>query len=287
MSIYVGRYGKIRIRREFPAPVILPASALGGGYITVDSDGWVPTDAVVLVHDSGGSATSLTGFLYRNELGRVYLHSTAAGALNNDDATRLSLTGIDTAPMILASAGSGGQTSTLVSFLDGLSSPPSTETSLQAYPSTFNAWKAGGTNYTAWETQGLIEKYRFNTSGNIVDTTGLGDKFGDSIKTLITGEGTMDFYINLFEDTSQQDSDPLLRLALMLDQGARANVRFYLREPQTLEPYGTRTPYTGVLYYETTILLSDTVLDCSAGDVVTASSDFVSIGRINLRNNPT
>lgn len=284
MTIYAGRFGKIELSREFPAPVILPGSALGGSYLTVNAEGWVPTDAVLLVYETGGgSITSLSGFFYRDELDRVYIHTTREGALNNEVATRVSLAGVTANPMIFASLGTGSQTSTLVAFLDGLASPPSTETSLQAYPSTFNSYQAGGTSTTGWVVQGLIEKYRFNTSGNTVDVGALGNYFGESIKTAISGDGTLDFYINLFSDTTQADPDALLRMSLMLDQGARARAKFYLREPRQLEPYGTRTPFIGALFYEATILFTDTVLDCNAGDVLSGSSDFVSVGPIRLR----
>jgi hypothetical protein len=284
MSIFVGRQGSIRLQREFPAPQILPATALGADYVVAQAQHLLNTDQAVLVYKSGANYTSLTGYVYRSELDRVYFHSTPEGALNNDNATRLSLSGASAGFTILAMAGTSGQTSTLVGFADGLTPGPTQETSLQAYPSTFNTYIAAGSSVTPSAVQGMVEKYRLNTNGSTVDTTALGDYFAENVKALISGEGTLDFYVSLYSQPNLADSDALLRTVLLMNQGSEARVQFDLRGPRPdLVSYGGRTPFRGRLYYEATIIFTDCVVDCSADDIVTGSTDFVTTGPIRLR----
>lgn len=282
-SVFVGRYGSVRFQRDFPAPRILPTAALSGNTVLVNADSWLPTDNVVFVYKDGGSYTSLSGYLHRSELDRVTFHTTPEGALNNDPATVISLSAVDPGPMAIASAGTSGQTTTLTSYLNTLTPAPTAETSLQAAPSTYNTYKAAGGSVTPWLLQGMLKSYRLNTSGNAVDTTGLGDYFSESVKTLVSGDGTLDFVINLFEQADLADSDPLLRAALLLGAGSEARGRFYLREPRPdLVDYGGRVPFRGALFYEAKLIVTDCVVDCAADDIITGSADFVTTGPISL-----
>jgi hypothetical protein len=281
---YVGNRGPLELQRQFPDPRVLPAEALSGSTVVINSVDWWPADAVTLVHlTTGGGTGAIAGFLHRDVLDRCSLHSTAPGALNNDDATRLSLSAVAAGPMVVAMTGSAGQTTALRSFLAALTPAPTTERGLRSYPEDLAAYRAGGPSLSPWRFQGQLRNWRLELNAREADTSAIGERFGSSVKAAVTGGGTFDFLIHLYA-ADDWDSGSLMRLLLMLDHGCVGRARFYLK-PLTEGAIcaGTvRRDFASSLFYRSDIQIVQQSVEVKADDIVEGSANFATTGPVRL-----
>lgn len=286
----IGRNGVLKFVRQTPEPRVLPSTARNAGGATfnlVSDDYWSPDQVVLLGQGAGGAVITITGYMYRDVLDRVSLHSTQTGALNNTSATRLDLSTITTGPMALALLGTGAQTTTLSTFIS-TATDVTTETGLRAYPTTLTAYLAAGASATpTWSIAGELRSWTLDIASSSADINVLGDKFSTAVKTVISGSGSMDFLVRLYTGASTSDATPILRLALMTERGSEVSARFYLKPPSTpsTDPCATaiRTELAKALFYETTLLITNTSIDMTADDLVAGSADFVTTGPIRLK----
>jgi hypothetical protein len=279
----IGNIGIVEFTRSFPDPVVLPPSALdvANNRFAIVSDAYWPGDAVTLVH-SGGTRT---GFVWRDTLDRITLHTTAAGAQDNTVGTRVSLSGLSGAT-ILCVTGAAGATTVLTSLYGSLGTVTQ-ETSLQAYITPYANYTAANNSTALWGFQGLLQKYNLKLGGEFIETGSVGERFGDPIKAAITGSGTFDYLVNFVENSnSAHDIDIVLRMALMIENQAKGKARFYLKQrtaPRTVTVSGNQIVFLpGAVYYSADIVLLETSMDCSADDFIKGSANFATAGRVRL-----
>jgi hypothetical protein len=280
----IGKDGIIEFTRSYPDPIVLPPSALdtANSRFTINSDTFWPGDAVTLIH-SGGTKT---GFVWRDTLDRITLHTTAAGAQDNTVGTRVSLSGVPSSHSILCLTGAVAAT-TVLTTLRSTITVVNSETSLQAYPTGYTDYITANSGTTLWAVQGHIKKWVLKLGGNTVDTGIIGDKFGDSVKTAITGSGSFDFLIQFSENSNgAHDIDQILRMALMIESNAKGKAKFYLKQRTTARTAtidgNTIVFLPGSVYYSTDILLIDTSIDTTADDFIQGSGNFATTGPVRL-----
>jgi hypothetical protein len=280
----LGKDGIVQLTRSFPDPVLLPPSALdiANNRFTINSDAFWPGDAVTLIH-SGGTKV---GFVWRDTLDRITLHTTAAGAQDNTVGTRVSLSGVPAAHSILCLTGAGAATTILTTLRTAIAEV-SSETSLQVYPTGYTDYITANSGSTLWAFQGHIKKWDLKLGGNTTDTSAIGERFGDSIKTAITGSGSFDFLIQFSENSNgAHDIDQILRMALMIENNAKGKVKFYLKQRTTARTAtidGSSIVFLpGSVYYSADILLIDTSIDTTADDFIKGSSNFATTGPVRL-----
>lgn len=286
----IGRTGVLKFIRQTPEPSILPSTARNAGGATfnlVSDDYWSPDQVVLLGKGAGGSVVTITGYMYRDVLDRVTLHSTQTGALNNTPSTALSLSTITTGPMALALLGTSGQTTVLSTFIN-TAAAVTTETGLRAYPATLASYLAAGTSAPpTWNIAGELRSWTLDIASSSADINVIGDKFSTAVKTVISGSGSLDFLVRLYTGASTSDATPLLRLALMTERGSEVSARFYIKPPSapSTAPCATaiRTELAKALFYEATLLITNTSIDMTADDLVAGSADFVTTGPIRLK----
>lgn len=281
---YLGKDGIIQFTRSYPDPVFIPPSALdtANNRFIVNSDAFWPGDNVTLIH-SGGTKV---GFVWRDTLDRITLHTTAVGAQDNTAGTRVSLSGIPSALCILCLTGTASATTvltTLRSTVTGITS----ETSLQADATGYTNYIAANRGSTLWAFQGHIEKWNLKLGGNTVDTGAIGEKFGDSIKTAVTGSGSFDFLISFVEGSDgAHDIDIILRMALMIENNARGKAKFYLKqrtEPRSVTISGNTIVFLpGSVFYSADVLLIDTSVDATPENFIKGSANFATTGPVRL-----
>jgi hypothetical protein len=136
-----------------------------------------------------------------------------------------------------------------------------------------------------WEFICQMRSWTLETNGAAVDTTALNQKFGDSVKSLVTGGGSIDFMVDrLYENDSSRDTEALMRLVLLTEKGCLASSRFFLilnREAGCSD--GT---LPGDLFYEADILITNIAINVRPDDVVAGSCTYVTTGPISLRSGP-
>lgn len=287
----LGRNGRLQFQRPLPEPQVLPASARisGGVLFTLIADNFWTTDNVLLIGLGAANAVVvITGYMHRDVLDRISIHSTQVGSLNDTSATRLSLAAITTGPMVLAHLGSAGQTTALSTFVS--TGPTVTaEAPLRAFPSTLTAYNAAATPSTVpWAYSGVLRSWTLNLNSDAIDTSLIGDKYGSATKAIVTGSGSLDFLVDLYASATVEDSDALLRYALLVENGCDINARFYLK-PATTENEGAyaivqRMNLAESLYYDTRILFTSSSVTMNAEEMVVGSADFVTTGPIRLRS---
>lgn len=280
---YLGRDGVIKLQRSAPEPIVVPPSAINvaGSYVTVDYDDWFLAEEVSLIHASG----VLTGFVHRDTLDRIYLHTTRAGALANDAGTRKAFTGVSVAkPVVLAANANATQLSSLATFQATLTTLTA-ERRLRGWP-TANATFQAQATANPWNLQGQLRSWSLSRSAPEIETGSIGDKFATNIKSVVSGSGDLDFVVNLYSRENHNDVDPLLRLVQLTEQGSIATCKFYLKKTSAPAVCANQSPVTtpiaAALFFQATILITASSMNVSAEDLVAGSASFVTTGPIRL-----
>lgn len=280
---YLGRDGVIKLQRSAPEPVVVPPSAINvaGNYVTVDYDDWFLGEEVSLIHSSG----ILTGFIHRDPLDRIYLHTTRAGALGNTTATQRAFSTVSVSkPAVLVANANATQLTTLTTFQATLTTL-AYEKRLRGWPATSTTFKSQATA-NPWNLQGQLRSWSLNRSAPEIETGSLGDKFNTHIKSVVSGSGDLDFIIELYSRDNQNDVDPLLRLVQLTEQGSTAQCKFYLKKSSNnticTNQSPVVTPMNAALYFSATILFTASSVNLSGEDFVAGSASFVTTGPIRL-----
>jgi hypothetical protein len=136
-----------------------------------------------------------------------------------------------------------------------------------------------------WSCVSDLKDYSLELEAPAVDVTGIGMKFGESVKSLVTGGGQLSFMV---EHRQSEDNDPvaLARLLLMTERGCKAYAQFWVlanRPPdnQCQREGGARA--AGDLYYEADLLIAGMSLNIATENYIAGAAQFVTTGEIRLR----
>ena len=137
-----------------------------------------------------------------------------------------------------------------------------------------------------------IREYSLNLDAPSVDTTGVGEKFGNGVKSLVNGGGNFEFFIDrkCFED-GKDNGIYIMRLLLMTQEGAKAHAKFYLMDrgngdDETCQANcGGDLP--GALWYESDIFITNNAINLRPKELVAGSAQFVTTGTIKLQEGKT
>lgn len=354
----LGYGGKLRLRREYPRPAVVPGidiNAASSTFIISDPGFWTG-DLVVLRSERGlpidtssngpdcpdgyavygesiwqvgtnrpsgltedtafykasdaatfymretdcGLTTEATYYINRDQLDRVSLYTTQSAALNGEITDRVPLYRVDAGAITITPGGeidyenSSGfctnnygaynnsdvvieETSLSLCSLTPGSTPP--VPGIEDYENANFAPLNLIGQETPWLIQGLLREWTLNLSAPEVDTTAVGERFGDSVKSLVTGGGTMDFLVDRFDRAGNADATLLMRLLLLTEKGCASDAEFWMIEDR--DQSSTLLP--GDLYYQTRLMVTSVAINTRADDVIAGSLNFVTIGEISLR----
>lgn len=286
-----GVHGLIDLRQEPIAPILIPVANnfAASGYFVVDADLLGLGDPVRLyAYPSGGPGIDTAGYYHKDELDRVYLHSSLYGAINNEPSTQIDLSVFAGERLALAIEGSGGANSEVEVFLS-LASPFTLEDTLESFPVSMAAYLASDPTTTerGWKQQGQLTGWRLSPEARIEDTSLVGALHADAMKVGMSGSGTLDFKVNLFGSSIEHSIETLLRMSLMQERGYRADARFMLRqfasEDMALSTANSRMMLGKALWLETTILITAMPIDVRADSLIEGSADFTVVAPIRPR----
>jgi hypothetical protein len=254
-----------------------------------------------------GSTAAHSAYIYRDPLDRVSFYATEADAINGLGATRLPIKRVGFGNVILAADGSLEYQNALLSCAGDVGDyrfsdieDEVTLTSICAYAPNFEQPYPGATDYDnadvlprsnadgqPWLIQAWLSEWTLNLSGTEVDTTAVGEKFGDSVKALITGGGSLDFLLERQTRAGHQDPTALMRLLLLVQKGCKAEAKFSLmldRSASTADSdCSPAQNLAGDLYYQCEILITSTAINTRADQLIAGSADFVTTGPIALK----
>lgn len=132
----------------------------------------------------------------------------------------------------------------------------------------------------SWLTQADLRNWSLNLNAAEVDTTSVGDKFGDAVKSVVNGGGSFDFLVDRKELENGGDSTGLMQLLLLTQKGCRSEAEFWMIGDK--QEYG-KSILPGDLYYSTEILITSSAINVRPDDVIAGSANFVTVGEIALR----
>jgi hypothetical protein len=134
-----------------------------------------------------------------------------------------------------------------------------------------------------WYIQSLLREWSLNLDAPEVDTTGVGEKFGDAVKSVVSGGGSLDFIIDRKDTANEQDPTALMNLLLMTEKGCTADAEFWMITNRT----ATASLLPGDLYYETQLMVTSMAINTRPDEVIAGSLNFVTVGDISLRMGQT
>lgn len=133
-----------------------------------------------------------------------------------------------------------------------------------------------------WQVLCDIREWTLELSAPAVDTTSVAEKWGNAVKSLVTGGGSTDFLIDrkCFDD-EHDNGLVLMKLLLMTEKGCKASAQFWMMD-RGLECGVECDLINGSLYYEADILVTQTAVNVRPTEIVAGTAQFVTTGEIKL-----
>lgn len=139
-----------------------------------------------------------------------------------------------------------------------------------------------GSAWPYWQVIADMREWTLDLSAPTVDTTAISEKFGEAVKSLVTGSGSAEFLIDRkCYDDSADNGTMLMKLVLMTEKGCKARAKFYLiSEDDDGNDYGAIRP--GGLYYSAEILVTASAVSVRPADIVAGTVNFATTGAVKL-----
>ena len=145
-----------------------------------------------------------------------------------------------------------------------------------------------------WQIMCGIREWSLELDAPSVDTTSVGEKFGEAVKSLVTGGGSIDFFVEKqCCDDEISDGLTIMQLLLMTEKGSKASAEFYLISRSadgtacdTRTTCGDCGDLPGSLYYSTDILVTRNAVNMRPTELVAMTGNFVTTGEIRLLSTP-
>ena len=130
-----------------------------------------------------------------------------------------------------------------------------------------------------------LREYSLDLLAPEVDCTAVAEKFGNAVKSLVSGGGSCEFFIDrkCFDDETTNGIS-LMQLLLMTERGCKASAQFYLMQrPGDCGADPCSGLISGDFYYEADILVTQTAVNVRPTELVVGTANFVTTGEIALR----
>ena len=133
-----------------------------------------------------------------------------------------------------------------------------------------------------WQILCDIREWSLELDAPAVDCTSVAEKFGNSVKSLVNGGGSVEFFIDrVCREEEQSDGLDLMKLLLMTEKGCEAEAEFWM-----IDRAGCGVDCDGLiygdLYYKTQILVTQTAINLRPTEMVAGTANFVTTGDIRL-----
>lgn len=247
-------------------------------------------------------------FIHRDTLNRLSLHTDYCSAVNGGDNNRVDLVQYDFQTMLIAPAGTEEYNDALAqcvaAFGDYRFSDARDEVTLESickFAPDYEKPVAGTAEYDdadltprrwiggfPWVIQCQLKEWSLDLDSSAIDTSQVGDKFGENVKSIVTGGGSFDFFIGEADgcDGTSRPVDPtyLMQLLLITDKGAKADAEFRLMAPREPDICGNAcSPLAqGNLFYRTQLLITKIAVNVRATDLIVGSASFATSGPIEM-----
>lgn len=227
----------------------------------------------------GDPVTCAKAFIHRDQLNRISFYPTRRDAFQGNPSGRIALLNLDYEYLIVSASPVIDPAELGVDAAAGLGT---SEVLLPDACTNSGAFQP--VDGFLWYCQADLREWTLELDANSVDTTCVGSKFGDSVKSFVNGGGNCDFYIDRrFQDenSESQDGTTLMRLLMLCEKGAKASAKFYLFKDR--ESGGCDDLAPGSLYYEADILITNLAINVRIDDAIIGTARWVTTGEIRLK----
>ena len=253
-------------------------------HVTALDDQYYQVSDSVLFYDTTAVQTTASGYIYIDPLGRIRLFTDELSARNLTIANEKALSLVSTGNFVLSRYSANATYTSAVTSAANSIRPlllPSASQPLEdviTVPAGF-ALVSDDPDQRGWVFQCDLEEWALDINASSLDITAIGETFGEQVKALVRGAGTMQFIANHRYESGEQDSLTLLRLVLLTELGGKSSAKFHLHRNRA----AIGNDISGTLYYGCDILLTNSKLNVRAGDMITGTADFVVTGNIDIR----
>ena len=263
---------------------------------------YVTDDDSVYFYNRGTPINSATYYIYRDKLDRISFYNTRAEALGGSRDDRIDIKQLDFKYIIVSAAGTEEYDNAIAECVAAAGeyrlSDVTDEVTLESicdFPPLFLQPVAGSAEYDdaelqprrwingfPWIVQGCIAEWSIELDAAGINTTAVGDKFGENVKSIVSGGGTFDFDIDRKASSDSYDATALMQLLPLTEKGCKAEAEFYMIYGR--EESGSRPDLLpGDLFYECDILITNSAVNTRAGQIIVGTANFVTTGPIELR----
>ena len=227
-----------------------------------------------------GLTTQIDGYMSRDVLDRIKLWTTE-GAAHSETGTEKPLVTVKPSNFIIAhydnDASYTSAINTAANSIQPLTLPDSEQRleSVITLPAGFSVVCEN----RDWKLQCDLEEWVMSIDASNLDTTAIGETFGEHVKSLVRGAGSLQFLAEHSYVDTEQDGLALLRLVLLTQNQCNTRARFYLYKDRS----APSPRIDGSVYYECDILLTNTRLNTRATEAIAGTADFVATSEIKLK----
>jgi hypothetical protein len=270
-------------------------------HVTSDDDPFYADDASFF-YDNAEPTTAASYYIYRDQLDRVSFYATEAEAMNGDPAHRVPLSRVDWGSMVLAPQGTEEYNNEILRCAGDLGDyrysdarEEATLDSICNHPPAYLDPMAGADEYDnadvlprgwvagkPWLVLCDLQDWQLELSAPSVDVTSVGERWGQAIKSVVTGGGTLNFFVERRYQEGSSDSTALLQLLMLTEKGCKAEVEFWMATDR-----GNGGSCDGLLpgdlYYSAEVLITQTAVNVRPTQMIAGSASFVTTGEVSLR----
>ena len=127
-----------------------------------------------------------------------------------------------------------------------------------------------------------VSSFELNTERETVDTTTLSDEFRSRINTLMSGSGRMSCFWEYTGDTSNELPNYLVELALRTKIGSNFHAQFYLKTPG-YNPGGVSARDGDEVWYDFDAVITACAVQFAPDNTVQITADFITTGKVELK----
>ena len=256
MSVYLGTFGEVELKREFdggdlqstinPSDVNATKKRFSfdfdhGQLLTGDQVEITSTDGSALDFIDNYLKTSVKKFIHVDELDGIHLYDSFAHAVV------------------------GG----------------TTNATALAVPANNIPIKVVVQN-SDYRVLGRVQSYELNTQRETVDVTTLSDEFRNRIGTLMSGSGRMACEWEYTGDTAKELPNYLLELVLRTKVGSTFKGRFYIKT-SGYNPANHSDANNDAVWYEVSGVLTACAVQFTPNQMVQITADFITTSKIEIR----
>ena len=256
MSVYLGTFGEVELKRQFDGGSLTSTIGTGdvnvtkkrfsfdfdhGQLLTGDQVEITSTDDTALDFIDSYTDSSVKKYIYVDELDGIRLYDSFAHAVN------------------------GGSTNATTLATPGNEIPIKVVVQNASY-----------------RVLGRVQSYELNTQRETVDTTTLSDEFRTRISTVMSGSGRMACEWEYTGDTARELPHYLLELALRTRVGSSFEGRFYLKT-NGYNPGGHTNASDDQIWYEVNGVITACAVQFTPNQMVQITADFITTGSIQIR----